>query len=276
MLSYGLDLRRDQLAFEPSLTGRSPRSLVVFVDDCALSGARFAHLLAASPAERVVLASLVSPPGLRRAVEAEERVVACVSGGDLAEREQPGEAGADAWRERLPNRRFWLGSAEPVVFPWSEPESVWWNARDGRVEDGWRRASPRLTLRGRSALGLPPDAAEGHAGGERFDLAPGAFWKLEPAGEVDGDGEEGRLKIRAPDDRLYGFEGTALEIWKALLAGGDRAAAAGRLTALYRVEEAAALRDVDELVDDLLYRGVLVRLGRTAGPGAACPPPQGG
>lgn len=254
MLSYLLDLPRERVGSVPS---EEADSLIVLVDDCALSGARVATALSRTPAERVVFAHLLSPPSLRRAVEAEPRVIGCFAGGDLGEGEIPEHEIEQRWRERLPGRRYWLGAVEPVAFPWSEPETVWWNARDGRLEDGWRRAEPRRCLRFRAELGLPPESAEDDPDRPApFGLAPGVLWKLERG----DDGAVRRLLLRGgAEDRLYGFEGTALEVWRALLAGGDSAAAAERLAALYEVGEGEARADVDALIDELLGRGLLAR-----------------
>jgi hypothetical protein len=264
-LAYLLDLPPERIA--PSVDRSDSPGPLVLVDDCALSGARIARELdrllgsdrSADPGRRVIVAHLCSHPELRRAVEAAEpRVEACLAAADLAERadlpSETREGFQERWRARLPGRRYWLGAVEPIVFPWSEPESVWWNARDERLEDGWRRVPPRRTLRARAELGLPPDAAGAEPA---FDLAPGTLWKLDRP-DAAGDEEGDRLSLRSPDGGLFGFRGTALDVWRALLAGGDRAAAARRLTALYEVEEGEARRDVDELVDLLVERGLLV------------------
>jgi len=136
MLSYLLDLERK------ALWSPSPDGLLVIVDDCALSGARFYYALHSVPNERVIFAHLYSPPELRAAILAQEpRVVACVAAHDLrdsARERYPDEAEYKAWqqrwRERLPEPRYWVGLPEPVVFPWSEPERSVWNAETGEVK----------------------------------------------------------------------------------------------------------------------------------------------
>lgn len=271
-LAYLLDLQPGQLS-DPATGGPAPlgpaddRPLVL-VDDCALSGARVARVLErierASPGRRVIVAHLLSHPALREAVvAAEPRVEACVAAADLAERDDlPSEVRAGfepRWRERLPGRRYWLGAVAPVAFPWSEPETVWWNARDGRLEDGWRRAEPRRCLRFRAELGLPPEAAEDDPDRPApFGLAPGVLWKLERS----DDGAPERLLLRGgAEDRLYGFEGTALDVWRVLLAGGGSAEAAERLGELYQVGEAEARADVEALIEELVGRGLLAPPG---------------
>jgi len=245
LLSYVLDLRREQIrSLADPVSGR-----VVLVDDCALSGARLARALDELGSGPVLVAHLYSHPGLREAVEStDSRVERCLAAADLASR--PGVPSAEeldpVWRPRLPGRRYWLGAVEPVAFPWSEPEVVWWNERDGRLEEGWHRVSPRSCLRFRAELGLPgPVDAPGP-----LDLAPGWLWKLE--------GERWLVRPDEPTGRILGFEGVALDMWRALLAFGDVERAAGHLLTLYDVEADELRADLDELVEDLVGRGLLV------------------
>lgn len=244
MLSYLLDLPRARVG--PGSTGSSA---VVLVDDCALSGARLARVIDESQAERLVVAHLLSPLPLRAAVEREGRVERCLAGGDFVVPEVAPERleRHDAlWRERLSGRRYWLGPVEPVAFPWSEPEWVWWNGREGRLEDGWHRVSPWRCLRFRAELGLPGSPAEESRG--PLDLAPDAWWKL--------DGE--RLFVAGADGRLAGFSDVALDVWRGVLAFGDRERTRRHLGALYQADPEELRRDVDELVAELLARGLLV------------------
>ena len=246
MLSYALDLEAPQVRSLAG-TGHEP---VVLVDDCALSGARLARALDELGAASVVVGHLLSHPELRRAVERDEpRVERCVAAADLEERGDapPREAFGETWRPRLPGRRYWLGAVEPIAFPWSEPEAVWWNARDGRLEDGWRRASPRSCLRSRCDLELPqPERPPGP-----LDLAEGLLWKL----------DSGRLLVRPTggSGRILGFGDVALDMWRALLAFGDLDRAADHLASLYDA-------DPDELEADLrTFAGELVDRGLLAG-----------
>lgn len=256
MIGYVLDLAPSQLR------GQGPASdpRMVLIDDCALSGARLAQELdrldagrdAAAGPLRVVVAHLLSPPELRQAVEElEPRVEACVTAADLASHPEPESDGEEAfdvrWRPRLPGRRYWLGSVERVAFPWSEPETVWWNARDERLETGWHRASPRHCLRFRAELDLPePDGTPGP-----LDLAEGALWKL--------DGDRLLLRRSEPSGRLVGLEGVALDMWRALIAFGDAERAREHLLGLYAVDGTELAEDLEAFLDDLCDRGFLVR-----------------
>ncbi|MGD2113454.1 MAG: PqqD family peptide modification chaperone [Acidobacteriota bacterium] len=252
MLSYALDLSPSQIrTLDAPATGPSAGSGVVLVDDCALSGARLAGALDRIGAGegRVVVAHLLSHPDLRRAVEAAEpRVARCLAADDLSSLEGAFPEDFDViWRGRLPGRRYRVVPVEPVAFPWSEPEAVWWNARDGLLERGWHRVSPRSCLRFRAELRLPePRDAPGP-----LDLAGGVLWKL------DGD----RVLLRAADrtGRLIGLGGVALDMWKSLIAYGDRERAAEHLSGVYDVARADLERDLDALLQDLLGRGFLVR-----------------
>jgi hypothetical protein len=219
------------------------------VDDCALSGARLAEALdrIGRQGEPVVVALLLAHPELSRALEADEpRVACCLTGGDLVDRagEVPDDFEA-IWRDRLPGRRYWLGPVEPVAFPWSEPEAVWWNARDGRLEREWRRVSPRSCLRFRAELDLPEP--EGPPGA--LDLADGVIWKL--------DGERVLLRSADRSGRLIGLEGVALDMWKSLIAFGDPERAGRYLVSVYDVARSELDRDLGELLDDLVDRGFL-------------------
>ena len=156
MLSYILSLGRTQI----ESWGSADTDLVVLVDDCSLSGARFAAALERLDAQRVVFAHLFSHPKLRQAIlDSEPRVEACLAAEDLTERADFAPADAETfttqWRERLPGRRYWLGVVEPIAFAWSEPDRVLWNERTQRLEDNWHRVSPRSCLDARVALGIP-------------------------------------------------------------------------------------------------------------------------
>ncbi len=251
MLSYQLGLRPEQIrsSYEPA------SGPLVLVDDCAVSGTRVGRALESLAAERIVVAHLLSPADLRRAVEAAEpRVERCLAGADLQPRkasERSSEDSEQLWRERLPGRRYWIGSTEPVAFPWGAPEEVWWNARDERLETGWHRASPRDCLRFRAELDLPePDGAPGP-----LDLAEEALWKL--------DGGRVLLRRAEPSGRLVGLEGVALDMWRALIAFGDAERAREHLLSLYAVDETELAEDLAAFLDDLCDRGFLAR--RSAG-----------
>lgn len=251
MLSYLLDLKPSQLA---TSTTDLPGPVVV-VDDCAISGARLAATLdrlgRRGVGDRVVVGHLLSHPALRGAVEAGEPPVSrCLAADDLVEWRGASAAEraalAERWRRRLPGRRYWLGPVEPVAFPWSAPDSIWWNERERIVEEGWHRISPWRALRFRAELRLPaPPGGDSERG--PLDLAPGTLWKL------DGD----RLLIVSPEGRLWGFTGVGLDLWRGLLAFGDEELTVRYLSSLYEAGAERLARDVRELVDTVADRGLL-------------------
>lgn len=155
MLAEELALRPRQIV-EPGPRGSAGRGPLVVVDDCAISGARFARLLA--EAERPeVFAHLVSPAALRARIEAEEPGIACVAADDLREavpEEEGREIGA-RWGRRLAGRRFYHGQPETVCFPWNEPDAMVWDPVARRPVRAWRIVPPALCSKNRTVAPLP-------------------------------------------------------------------------------------------------------------------------
>ena len=246
MLSYILGLEKSQMG-----TFEGERSdLIVVVDDCALSGARFASTLEHVHSPRIVFAHLLSHPELRRAIlEQEQRVEACLAASDLAERSDfnPDPGLWEKWRQRLPGKRYWLGAVEHVSFPWSEPSLVLWNERTQRIEDQWHSASPRHCLKSRAALGVPfPDTPVGP-----LDVPQHLRWKIQ---------NDEVVAWHVHDDMVFGLRGMAGAMWRALAAYGDTDAAAEYLLRFYDVDEATLRSDLDSFRDELLAKGLLQRL----------------
>lgn len=250
MLSYLLGLDREQLVAPGA--GRSP--LVVVVDDCSLSGARFGAMLAHLDAERrgierpvaehIVFAHLLSPLSLREALLGQEpRVVACVAAEALPE--LPSEP-AEASRLALEGKRYWLGRTPPVAFAWSEPDQVVWNPHSKQVEHDWHRVSPGCCLDARVDLGLPLDA---EAGGP-FDVPADVLWRV--AGEDVWLWHSGQ-------DEVYGLHGVSGAMWRALVGYGETAAAARFLLSGYHVAEERLRADLEDFVQRLTAQGLLCR-----------------
>jgi hypothetical protein len=248
MLSYILRLERAQVEG----WGSTAANLVVVVDDCSLSGRRFAMALERLDAPRVVFAHLFSHPQLRQAIlDSEPRVEACLAAEDLHERTDfaPGDAEAfwAQWRERLPGRRYWLGAVEPIAFAWSEPDKVLWNERTQRLEDNWHRVSPRYCLDTWGALGIPlMEAPPGS-----LDVPPHVCWKI--------DGDEVIL-WHSQVDQVYGLQGVAGAMWRALVAYGDADAVVKYLLSRYDVDGGKLRSDLIAFVNELLGKGLLERV----------------
>ncbi len=244
MLSYALGLHTEQLEGEAG-----PDRLTIVVDDCSLSGARFARFLQSHPAGEVVFAHLASHPELRRSICSQEpRVLACLAAVDLDARPTPanGPEHWSAWHDRLGDRRYWLGEVEPVAFAWSEPDRVLWNQRTASVESSWRQASPATCLGNRTRLGLgplgPPSA--------EIEVGPELLWKVE--GETVVLWHSGR-------DRVYTLDGTGAAMFTAVVGFGDTERAAAALQGRFEVEAHRLRADLEDFVGTLVEQDLLVR-----------------
>jgi hypothetical protein len=246
MLSYILALEQRQVVCWMSDDKAEP---TVVVDDCSLSGARFAATLEQIDTERVIFAHLFSHPGLRQAIlSSEPRVEACLAAGDLDERTDfvppDREAFETTWRERLPGRRYWLGTVEPVAFAWSQPDHVLWNERTGQLEDHWHWASPRRCLSTRVALGMPLAATPAGP----ITVPPHVQWKHE---------HDEVVLWHSQRDQVYGLKGVADAMWRALAAYGDSNAAVEHLLTQYDVSETELRSDLTLFTEELLDKGLL-------------------
>ena len=96
ILSYWLKLPSQQVGCTPLADGP-----IVVVDDCALSGARFASWLRTQDARPVIFAHLLSPEILRqRIAETESEVVAVIAADNLEPLSRPDPDWQRVWRER--------------------------------------------------------------------------------------------------------------------------------------------------------------------------------
>ncbi len=248
MLSCILSLKRAQIEG----WGEADADLVVVVDDCSLSGARFATALERLHAPRVIFAHLFSHPKLRQAIlDSDPRVEACLAAEDLTERADFAPADAETYwaqqRERLPGRRYWLGAVEPIAFAWSEPDQVLWNERTQQLEDNWHRVSPRLCLDARVTLGIP--LLEPLSG--PLDVPPHVHWKID---------KDEVILWHSQADQVYGLKGVAGAMWRALVAYGDLEAAVEYLLSQYDVDEARLRDDLSTFANELLAKGLLKRV----------------
>jgi len=154
MLAYALGLDRAQL--EPPA---SPETPLVVVDDCTLSGHRFAQHLQNCQSREVVFAHLYSHPELRIALQSQEpRVIACLSAQDLHDSgpELMGEQYAIWQKNRLGQLsapRYWTGVIEFLCCAWNEPNSYLWNSHTHQLERRWHILSPDFCLKNRPLSG---------------------------------------------------------------------------------------------------------------------------
>ncbi len=256
MLSYILDLDRDVLLTD----GEGP---LVVVDDCSITGARFGRLLQRIDDGEVIFAHLYSHPDLRANIlQRESRVIACLASrdlGDLAPERYPdkGEylAWRERWRSRLEGTRYWIGLPELVVFPWSEPDRPFWNPLTGRVEDHWRLAPPDRCLKNRARLGVPP----------RPDLRRRV---RSPEWVAHCNREDRVVLCNIETEEVFGLEGVAAEMWRALAAYGDLDAVVEYLLELYDVEEPRLRHDLDTFLEVMVAKGLLQRIHEGDGEGS--------
>ena len=238
MLSYALGLKPDQL--------REGSGLLFLVDDCALTGARFASRLKEMGNREVVFVHLYSHPDLRREIEKEERVASCLAAHDLvdlADETFP----RHIWRERL-GERYWYGQPEPVCFAWNEPDRPFWNEATGQVEDGWRLLPPHLCLKTRAILGAPPPEARGPR-----------EWQA-PADVVTGEFDGLLWLCQTRTDQVFSLSGTGADLWRWLACWGSIETASRRLTETYGVDPETARRDALNFAAELEGSGLLERI----------------
>jgi hypothetical protein len=248
MLSYILDLPHEALAYPP----QDSSTPLVVVDDCALSGHRFARFLEQHPHEQVIFVHLCSHPALREAIlAAEPRVIACLAAydlKDLAEERFPDPAERrhwqQRWRERATGPLYWVGLSELVIFPWNEPDRPVWNPETNQVEDHWRLASPDRCLKNWGKLGLPP----------KLDIKAVVRIPDQVAYTVQ---REDVTLCNLADETVYGLDGVAADIWRALAAYGDLSATRDYLLEIYAVDAERVTADIHSLVESLLAKGLL-------------------
>ena len=249
MLAYLLDLGPEQLAAPPA--GEGP---LVVVDDCALTGHRFAAQLAASGDREVVFAHLYSHPELRRAIVAREpRVTCCVAAHDLADRADESfpraadrRAWEERWRARLGPGRYWVGQPDLVCFAWSEPDRPLWNPATDRIEAGWRFLPPHLCLGNRTRL-VPPAAT-----------ARTVEWRV-PGAVVSSEFNGVVWLCDTRSQEVISLAGVAADLWRRVAGWGSLPLAATDLAAIYEVSVEEVGRDLADFVAELAARGLLER-----------------
>ena len=239
---------QDPLSASPA----DARELLLVVDDCAFSGARLRRWLMHHPHPRVVVAHLHSSPELRAAVERDERVAACVAAEDIGDWAPTVYAeGYDAWlarwRERSPDD-YWTGHPDFVAYIWNEPETLLWNEVTGHAEVGWRVVPPQWCLKNRAARFALPQVcrpAQGPLQPER-----GVVWARFGERVVVADAASGSAAV---------LSDVAAASWLAVVATGERDAAARAVADGYGQPVERVGEDLDGFVSDCIQRGLLQR-----------------
>lgn len=247
ILSYMLDIRGDR-------PGSGPGQTVIAVDDCAISGLRCGEFLAQESAEQVVFAHLYSHPDLRTAIERREpRVRACLAARDLVDH-APEDLGAEYvtwksdWESRSDQRAYWAGHPEHICFPWNEPDITVWNRAADRTEPGWRVVPPASCVKNRH-LPNPQVVVQIQLAGA------GPIRPLHSTlfGELCGV----LVVANVESGECIRLEGSAADMWRAVVRHGELDEATRLLCAEYSVEEAELRPDLDELIASLVEKGML-------------------
>lgn len=249
MLSYILDLHPTQL--DADLDSSNP---LVIVDDCALSGHRFADFLLKTTSSHVVFAHLYSHPELRTAILASEpRVKHCIAAQDLVDHSweharelAEHQAWLDRWQQRLGPKRYWLGEVDPICFAWSEPEHLFWNEAMEQVQSTWQFLPPHLCLKNKWSLGLPPKAVSKRE------------WQAPPT-IISGWFDLVLWLCNVDKRQVCSLQDVAADIWRTLAVYGDEDAAVEYLLGNYEIDEGTLRDDLRAFANELLGKGLLER-----------------
>ena len=249
LLAKILDLAAEQLEL-PSDDGQP----LVVVDDCALSGECFARWLGGHGGQRVTFAHLYSDPALRRAVEGDERVLACIAARDLRAHDGPSPEKAnlrtDLWQERLGSFRYRAACLDHLCFPWTEPRRTLWNSVRERAEAAWTLVPEEFRLRSRRPSFLPLPV---------YEAAPPAIGDLQPADGVLYAPLAGGLALANFEDGESCFlRGSAPQMWQAVVSTGDVGKALETLQEAYDNAPPRLATDLESFVESLLERGLLL------------------
>ena len=252
MLSLAMGLRHEQLEATSADDGR----LVVFVDDCALSGHRIHQTLQTTPAERVALGFLYAPSELCRNIELrEDRVQGCVAARrlrDVGPEIHGTDYGAwvERWTDRLGEDRYWIGRPEAISFAWKDPDRSFVNRVTGQREAAWRVVPGDFV----------PSAGPSSGSSLQLQIQPAATGPLQPAEEVFFAEIDGTVVIAHTDqDAAIELSAVAGAFWSAIIERGSVSEAVDRLLDDYDTDRARLETDLEQFVDELLERGLLER-----------------
>lgn len=245
MLSYMLGLKPWQMG-----TPETADTPLVVVDDCALSGHRLSAAMRTWKNRPIIFAPLYSAPELRTAIERREsRVIACISARDLVDYSQDTQEGKQAfdtaWRERLGDDRYWMGLPEYICFAWNEPDRLFWNPVLKKVESGWRILPPEFCIKNgmpRIPVFLQP-VPEG-----RLRPADHIMYAIDGTAVIIGDRER---------KKTYRLEGTAADIWKAVIEFGNEDLVIRAIMERYEMTGTSVRAEVTSFIENLVKDRIL-------------------
>lgn len=244
VLSYVLGLEPWQLEPPPASD-----ATVVVVDDCALTGKRFARFLQENRHNEIIFTPLYSTPELRSAITAKEsRVSACISVHDLERSEYLEQDNQYAFREifRAPDKSdYWTGLTEYLCFAWNEPNFVFFNQVTQKVEGYWTLFPHEICLKNgpaRIPVSIRPDIRT-------------EFRVSEDVMTVQ-DGDSVTIDNIVTHDR-YIVQGIAAEMWNILIDCGTKESLAEKLLNEYDIDQITLERDISDFIENLLSREIL-------------------
>jgi hypothetical protein len=245
ILSYVLGLERWQL--ETPLSRDVP---LVVIDDCALSGKRFFEFLRKNPGDTIIFAPLYSTPGLRSAIEArEEKVSICISARDIGSCVHPSEEGRRAFEEIFTSdpstSDYWKGFTEYLCFAWNEPDCVFFNAVTHKTEGKWTVFPQEVCLKN-GPVRIP------------VTILRDVRREFQVSGDiVTIDDDTGVTIENLLTNNRYRTQGTAAEMWKALLECGTQEALLEHFYTEYDIDRPTLRKDIHDFVQDLHSQGIL-------------------
>jgi hypothetical protein len=246
MLTYTLGLSHEQM------TPPYPQDVpLVLVDDCALSGSRFARTRSQYPLHELIFTPLYSHPDLRRnLVKAESQVLYCISGEDLQDHgSRLIGSDYDAWqtqnRARLKGQRYWLGLPDYLCVPWNEPDHLLWNPVAETLEQSWHIIPPAYCLKNRPRASLIVQHQPHFRGW--LQPSPQTIFGLLERQVLIGNLETGET---------FGLSGKAAEFWSVLLEAATLEEAIDNLS--QHGSESSIREELTGLIDQLLGQNILV------------------
>ena len=245
VLSYLLGLEPWQLEPPPV-----PDAPVVVVDDCAVTGRRFAQFLQKNQSDTIIFAPLYSSAELRSAIETREpRVRACISAHDLESCLYSNENDQRAFQEIFGSDLFtsdyWKGLTEYICFAWNEPNFVFFNPVTKKVEGNWTIFPHEMCLKNgpvRIPVSVQPDI------GTEFCVAGDVV-------TIHGD-DSVTIDNLVTHDR-YLLKGIAAEMWNALMECGTQEALFTKFLNEYDIDHITLERDISDFTRNLISKGIL-------------------
>jgi hypothetical protein len=245
ILSYLLNLNPRQLNSQIP-----PEATLLVVDDCALTGKRFGDFLRENSSQKIVLATLFSPSGLKSAIlNREPRVLDHISAHYLKTQKTFGK-NVNIWAKgeaNLGEERYWIGRLVYLCFAWTEPDWLFLNPASRSMESGWRIIPPEKCLKNFS-LKMP-----------QIFIQPTGHGSIRPSQNALFLSQLRKVLLcDMASGETCSLEDQAAEMWMAIIKHGDIEAALKEILAIGHPEESDLESDLRELIEDLISNGFLI------------------